>query len=108
MTATFDSIPATAAAAPKTGAAAASLPVSSFPPPPPNWYEGLDSFEGVPDLDIFSPRKKPDEQGALARRGHQALNWAGGIAPGVLMAFALAYFGYVLSVVFGHLMHYEK
>jgi uncharacterized integral membrane protein (TIGR00698 family) len=92
------------ATASRSGAGAAS----AFPPPPPNWYEGLDSFEGVPDLDIFSPRKTPDEQGALARRGHEGLNWAGVIAPGVLMAFALAYLGYVLSIVIGHLMHYDK
>jgi uncharacterized integral membrane protein (TIGR00698 family) len=106
-TASMNPIPATAtgaAVAPRTGPAAAS----AFPPPPPNWYEGLDSFEGVPDLDIFSPRKTPDEQGALARRGHEALNWLGVIAPGVMMAFALAYLGYVVSIVVGHLMHYEK
>jgi uncharacterized integral membrane protein (TIGR00698 family) len=94
-----------AAGAPRSGPAAAS---SSFPPPPANWYEGLDSFEGVPDLDIFSPRKTPDEQGAIARRGHQALNWLGVVAPGVLMAFALAYLGYLLSAVFGRMLHFDK
>jgi uncharacterized integral membrane protein (TIGR00698 family) len=108
MTATMDSIATTAAAAavPNPGAVAAvSTPI---PPPPANWYEGLDSFEGVPDLDVFSPRKTPDQQGVIGRKGHQALNWLGVVAPGVLMAFALAYLGYVLSIVIGHLMSYDK
>src|SRR5690348_16686675 len=106
-TATMDSVSATAGAAvARPGSAAASS--SSFPPPPANWYEGLDSFEGVPDLDIFSPRKRPDEQGAVARHGHQALDWLGVIAPGVLMAIGLAFVAYKVSEVIGRRMHYDK
>jgi uncharacterized integral membrane protein (TIGR00698 family) len=75
----------------------------------PAWYDYLDSYEGVPDpLDLFSPRKTPEEQGVLARRGHAWLNSLGTVAPGLLIALGLAYLGHLLSLLFGHLLHYDK
>jgi uncharacterized integral membrane protein (TIGR00698 family) len=74
----------------------------------PAWYDSLDSFEGVPDLDIFSPRKTPEQQGAIGRRGHQGLTWLGVVAPGLVIAVALAYLGYLLSVGAGRVLNYEK
>ncbi len=70
------------------------------------WPSSLDSFEGVPDL--FEPRVKPEERGPARRAAHDALAWAGDVAPGVLMACALALLGHWASSGFGRLMRYEK
>ncbi len=70
------------------------------------WPSSLDSFEGVPD--IFEPRIRPEERGPVQRYAHEALGWLGIVAPGVLMALALAYLGHVISDLAGHAMHYDK
>src|SRR3989440_6712782 len=70
------------------------------------WASGLDSFEGVPD--IFEPRVRPEERGAAQRAAHEVLGWLGAVAPGVLMALALAYLGNVISEIVGKAMGYEK
>ena len=72
------------------------------------WNSSLDSFEGVPEMDVFEPRVKIEERGAAQRWAHSALGFLGEIAPGVMMALALAYLGNVLSEVIGKAMHYEK
>src|SRR5215213_6333855 len=70
------------------------------------WPSSLDSFEGVPD--IFEPRVPPEERAAVQRWAHEALAWIGVVAPGILMAFALAFLGNVISERAGRAMHYEK
>ena len=70
------------------------------------WPSSLDSFEGVPDL--FEPRVKPEEHGPARRVAHDALAWAGDVAPGLLMACALAVVGHWASSRAGQWMHYDK
>src|SRR6185369_17648103 len=70
------------------------------------WPSSLDSFEGVPD--IFEPRVKPEERGRVGRLAHEALGWIGGVVPGVGLAFALAWLGYLLSEAIGAQLHFER
>src|SRR3954454_953428 len=72
------------------------------------WPSSLDSLEGVPDLDVFSPRVKPEERNAAQRFAHEWLAWFGDVAPGILMALALAWLGNVLSEVIGKRRGYQK
>src|SRR5438105_11019427 len=70
-------------------------------------WPSLESLEGLPD--VFEPHVKPEERGGVTRGAHDVLNWIGINAPGVLLAFALAYLGYLLSeFIGGRVMHYEK
>src|SRR5688500_16030518 len=64
------------------------------------------SFVGVPDL--LEPRVKPEEHGPARRVAHDALAWAGDVAPGLLMACALAIVGHWASSRAGRWMHYDK
>ena len=70
------------------------------------WPSSLDSLEGVPD--IFEPRIRPDERGAASRWAHDALEGFGAILPGVALAFALAWAGYLLSELIGQRLHFDK
>ncbi len=70
------------------------------------WPSSLDSFEGVPDL--FEPRVRPEERGPAQRLAHDALAWAGDVAPGLLFAAAIAMVGHLLSGWCGRLLRYEK
>src|SRR5215216_398975 len=73
------------------------------------WPTSLDSFEGVPEqLDVFAPRKPPEERNAAQQWAHDVLGWVGVVAPGVLMALGLAYLGHLLSDLVGRLMGYQK
>ena len=70
------------------------------------WPSSLESFEGVPD--IFEPRVRPEERGPASRWAHEALAWIGTIAPGVLLALALAWTGHLLADLAGRALRYEK
>src|SRR5262249_14840933 len=70
-------------------------------------WASLESLEGLPD--VFEPRVKPSERGGVTRGAHDVLDWIGVNAPGTLLAFALAYLGYVISDYVGiNKMHYKK
>src|SRR5438552_7113946 len=71
------------------------------------WPSSLDSLEGVPD--IFEPRVKLDYARAPVRRSaHDVLDWFGGVLPGVGLALALAWAGYMLSEAIGQKLHFDK
>jgi uncharacterized integral membrane protein (TIGR00698 family) len=70
------------------------------------WPSSLDSLEGVPD--IFEPRVRPEERGTVGRWVHDALDGLGGVLPGVGLAVALAWAGYILSEAIGQRLHFDK
>src|SRR3954466_13858932 len=72
------------------------------------WSSSLDSLEGVPDLDVFSPRVKPEERNTAQRWAHESLTWLAAVTPGILMAPALAWLGKVLSEFIGKHLPYQK
>src|SRR5678815_473438 len=70
------------------------------------WPSSLDSLEGVPD--IFEPRVRVQDRGLASRGAHEALSWIGAVLPGIGLALALAWVGYILSEVIGQRLHFEK
>ena len=64
----------------------------------------LDSMEGIPD--IATGRKAELALGITAHL-HAALAWAGLMLPGISLALALAWAGYSLSELLGHLLKYD-
>jgi uncharacterized integral membrane protein (TIGR00698 family) len=63
----------------------------------PDWYDSLDSCEGVPSVDWFAPRVPRESRRYWQRAGNDALAWAGRVLPGVALAAALAVAGFALS-----------
>lgn len=68
------------------------------------FYSSLDSFEGVPDFVI--PLKAQALFGTRSRL-HEALGWAGGVLPGIMLSLALAFAGFIVSDLIGRRMRYE-
>ena len=64
----------------------------------------LDSFEGVPD---FVPERRAGSLFGTDGWAHRCLTWAGDTLPGLALAFALAWTGYLLSDWLGRRMSYE-
>ena len=48
----------------------------------------------------------PEEQTAAGRWAHDALDWLGAVLPGVGLALALAWAGYMLSEAIGQRLHF--
>src|SRR6185295_18759897 len=71
------------------------------------WASSLDSLEGVPDLDVFLPRTRPEERNAAQRVAHETLAWIGEMLPGIGLAFLLAYLGDLASEAIGARMRYQ-
>ena len=63
----------------------------------PSWYDSLDSFEGVPAVDWFTPRVPRESRRRWQRLGNDALARAGTVLPGLGLAAALALAGSALS-----------
>src|SRR5687768_206221 len=63
------------------------------------WPSSLDSLEGVPDP--FEPRIRIAQQPAPQRLAHEALDWAGGVLPGIALAAGLALCGKLLADFIG-------
>src|SRR5688500_17914865 len=63
------------------------------------WPSSLDSLEGVPDP--FEPRIRIAQKPAPQRLAHEALDWLGGVIPGVALAAGLALCGKLLADFIG-------
>jgi hypothetical protein len=63
------------------------------------WPSSLDSLEGVPDP--FEPRVRISQRPAPQRIAHEALDWLGGVLPGMALAAGLALCGKLLSDFIG-------
>jgi uncharacterized integral membrane protein (TIGR00698 family) len=70
------------------------------------WASSLDSFEGVPEMDVFEPRITPSRHSVRAAL-HEALNWFGVMLPGMSLALGLAWAGWVISEFAGRTFHYN-
>src|SRR5687768_10723446 len=71
----------------------------------PAWYDSLDSFEGVPDLDWFSPRIPRESRKKWQRVAHDGLASVAGVLPGVALAAALALAGFALAHAVATVVH---
>jgi uncharacterized integral membrane protein (TIGR00698 family) len=75
---------------------------------PSAWYDSLDSCEGVPKEDLFSPRVPRESRKPWQRVVHDGLAWAAGVIPGVALAAGLALAGSGLSWCVGRYIFHFK
>ena len=67
------------------------------------WAASLDSLEGVPD--VFEPRIRP--RNTLWQMLHEGLTWFGVMLPGICLALALAWLGWLISEAAGRYFRYN-
>jgi len=70
------------------------------------FHSSLDSMEGVPDYVVSRP--KSSAALGTTKWWHDILAWAGSLAPGILLALALAWVGYFISELIGRSLRYDS
>ena len=87
----------------------ATAAVTSLSSTPSEWYDSLDSCEGVPKEDLFSPRVPRENRNPWQRTAHDGLAWAAGVMPGIGLAAGLALAGSGLSWCLGrYVFHFKE